>query len=222
MLPSKLLARRRSAAAGGEAMNQQAWLHAAREVLRPLFPRDCHAAIDGTQVLCSFASERGMAPVHPRQSQSWSRKSPDGHGHLALISPCLDNPVDVLCALAHELCHICSGDLVNHNARFRQFAERVGLRKPLTIPKPSDQLARCARTLVDKIGNYPHQALERDADSASKRKPSHLHLACPRCDVAGWFTPHDLRFGRPFCANRHRMKRVAARRRSPARPVTKT
>jgi len=95
-----------SRSAGGGAavkgdVNREQWLAAAVELLTALFPRRYAAVLADVHALCSFPSKGGLAPVHPKHSQSWSQRSPDGRGYLIMISPCLSDPVEVIASLVH-------------------------------------------------------------------------------------------------------------------------
>ena len=79
--------------------HREAWLHAAADQLRAMFAQKGYV-VPTCQVSCGFAST-GVRSGHI--GQCWSRRSSRDGINQIFISPALEDPVEVLDTLVHEL-----------------------------------------------------------------------------------------------------------------------
>lgn len=113
--------------------------------------------------------------------QCWPHSaSADGNGHI-FISPVLDNPVDVLAVLLHELGHDIVGCEHGHKKPFATFCRAVGLNKPWTATTPNESLVPVLRELAENtLGPYPHPKLT-TIGGTKKQTTRMLKYECPGC-----------------------------------------
>ena len=84
-------------------MTREEWLTQAVEELRPVFD-DLHPLPQKIRVTCGFPSARSTA-LKKRIGEHWSPKASEDQTHEILISPVLDDAVEVFAVLVHELGH---------------------------------------------------------------------------------------------------------------------
>jgi hypothetical protein len=96
-------------------------------------------------------------------AQCWSRiQSKDSVNHI-FISPEIDDTMEVLRALGHELIHAAldsdEGIMDGHTKRFAEIATRLAFNGPMTETPASIELQADLITVADALGEYPHGAL---------------------------------------------------------------
>ncbi len=106
---------------------REAWLEAAVRQLTPIFANAGYA-IPHCRVLCGFASS-GVRSGHV--GQCWStRSSKDGMNQI-FISPALEDPIEVLDTLVHELVHAVDDCQHKHGKEFKNMAMKSGMVCPM-------------------------------------------------------------------------------------------
>jgi hypothetical protein len=136
------------------------------------------------RVACGFTYGKGR-----RIGECW-RKEQSGDGTFEIIvHNKLDNPVEVLAVIVHEIGHTFMEQGTGHKAPFRRWAVTMGLAGPMTATTPGDELALWLKELAATLGTYPHAALDsarRIREGGPKRQTNRwLKYTCdvPGC---GW------------------------------------
>jgi hypothetical protein len=93
------------------------------------------------------------------------------------ISPFVDDAIEVLSILTHEMLHAAVGTVNKHGPVFKQAARTVGLVGPATATQPSDALRQTLVELYAGLGTYPHAAL--DEALIPKQSTRYLKYVCP-------------------------------------------
>jgi hypothetical protein len=120
----------------------------------------------------------------------------DGRNHL-FISPALDDPVDVLGALVHELIHAADDCASGHRRFFARIARDIGLRGPMHATHPGEELLARLNELAAQLGPYPHGALKlEDLERQSTRL---IKATCEHCGYVVRVTRIWLAVGPPHC-----------------------
>jgi hypothetical protein len=104
--------------------------------------------------------------------QCWDpRVSSDGTTHI-FICPSLDDPLQILATLLHELIHACVGIQERHGGNFAKMARWVGLEGKLTATTVSEgtKLHKKLTTISERLGPYPHKAMQKNRSVAIKKK----------------------------------------------------
>ena len=84
--------------------NREEWLNAAVEELRPIFDSVNNPLPDAIRVTCGFPSSRARAN-NAFIGEHWSPAASNDNHHEILISPVVDDPLQVFATLVHELAH---------------------------------------------------------------------------------------------------------------------
>lgn len=166
---------------------RESWLAAAAVMLQhEVFPV---AGIDAAsweqrkyRVSCGFPiGYRGSRTGKVALGQAFDPSiSADGTMEV-FINPILDNPVDVIAVLAHELIHVEAGIACGHRGRFASIARSIGLVGPMTATIPGDELRGKLQRIVTDLGVYPHAKV--DPNARKKQGTRLLKLQCSDC---GW------------------------------------
>ena len=153
------------------------WLSNAIKSLEPRFSK-AGFAIPPVKVSCGFP-----ASSSPRTTlgQCWPR-SRSGHGvNEIFISPKLEDPVDVLDTLVHELAHAVDDCHSGHGVDFKSIAQCLGLEGPARSARAGEELRVHLMTLAAKLGPYPHRAIV-----FPPPKPSNAQRNKAKCKVCGY------------------------------------
>ncbi len=173
--------------------NREAWLYAATDKLRPLFTQQGYN-IPECRISCGFAST-GVRSGHI--GQCWSRRSSRDGINQIFISPALEDPVEVLDTLVHELVHAVDDCQHKHGKEFKKIALRLGLQGPMRSAGAGAQLKETLQGLASGLGPYPHGRL-----SVPAKAPARPPRPRARCEECGFEVPMLKKFlhiGPPMC-----------------------
>ena len=96
------------------------------------------------------------------------------------INPIIDQPVDALSVLVHELGHVWAGIACGHRGEFARVARGVGLEGPLTGTVAGAALTEKLEKIALDLGAYPHAKI--DPNSRKKQGTRLLKLHCGSCN----------------------------------------
>jgi len=162
--------------------------------------------LQGVRCSCSFAYRGGRSVIGQCFPGSMAA---DGVPQIK-ISPVIDDPVEVLAVLVHELIHACRPD-ARHGAVFREIALGVGLTGPMRSTTAGPALIRRLGAIASALGPYPHAAIDLDKGSRTVDEPRVadepppqigrlIKVACPECGYPARVTRVWLaRLGPPIC-----------------------
>ena len=166
---------------------------AATERLRPWFAALGYVVPD-CRVSCGFAST-GLRSGHI--GQCWSRAASDDGINQVFISPVLDDAVEVLDTLVHELVHAVDDCANKHGKPYRKIALKIGLQGPMRSASAGPELRARLAQLADELGPYPHAGLR-----VRRRPAPRTNRARARCEQCGYTVPMLRKFihmGPPLC-----------------------
>lgn len=180
---------------------REAWLLLAIDHLRPTFSAIARQLPIGTRVSVGhpLGSRRAIGQCFP------SRAAVDGR-HQVFISPRLDDPIEVLAVLIHELVHVVDDCRSGHRGQFSSIAKALGLVGPMTSTSASPQLEARLQRLAVRLGTYPHAALGIASGAKSKQTTRMVKVVCPDCGYLARTTRYwiDLK-GAPWCPEGRQM-----------------
>jgi len=154
---------------------REAWLQDGVRHLEPIFAKAGYV-IPPVRVSCGFP-----ASSSPRTTlgQCWPRDRSGGGVNEIFVSPKLDNPVELLDTLLHELCHAVDDCHSGHGEDFKGICQSVGLIGPARMAHASEELQVRLMTIAQKLGPYPHHAIVFPPPRASNL--SRNKATCPQC-----------------------------------------
>lgn len=173
---------------------RELWLQNAVDLVSPIFKNKGYT-IPKVQVSCGFPST-GNKSKHV--GQCWGKSSTNDGTNQLFISPVLDEPVQVLDTLVHELVHAVDDCIHHHGPEFKKIATDVGLqglmREASAGPWLQEQLSSIAR----QLGKYPHSKINL-AHSSSKKTGPRPRAKCKKCGYEVTPLKKWLHMGPPLC-----------------------
>ena len=94
------------------------------------------------------------------------------------ITPALDDSLEILAALTHELIHFSDDCASGHKNFFAKTARAVGLEGKLTATKAGAKLEDRLADIIANIGNIPHSKIDLGL-AKQKQSTRMLKVACP-------------------------------------------
>ncbi len=157
--------------------------------------------LDGRRcrVSCDWPHKAAVARTARRVGECWyPEHSTDHASHNLFISPVLQNPVEVLETLAHELIHVAAGPNVGHKGAFVRIAKSIGFKAPWTSTPATPALIERLNGLLVNLGPYPHAAI--DKSRRKKQGTRLLKVVCGDCGYTIRTTRQWIDTGLPTCA----------------------
>ena len=169
-------------------MNRETWLNLMIDKAVPIFDKAGFKISDirkKLKVSCSMmigqrkSSKFGAIGQH--LPTEWNKEK----NHEMLISPTLENGVQVVAILIHEMTHAIQrhmyGNTVKaHGKEFRKIALAVGLQGKMTATTESPALKIIIENWINEIGKYPHDKINLNA--RKKQNVRNLKVECQSCE----------------------------------------
>jgi hypothetical protein len=135
------------------------------------------------KVTCGWPSRQATARKIRRIGECWDSTASADTQFEIFISPLIDDRIDVIAILLHEVIHATVGLAAGHRAPFSQAAKKLGLMSPWTQIHPSEELKVEIAGWLNDLGEYPHGKIDVAHGQSSDRKQSTrmLKLECGSC-----------------------------------------
>jgi len=173
--------------------HREAWLHAAAERLKLLFePLD--VKIPDVKISCGWSKRAGKNSI----GWCWHAETAADGVNQIYVSPELDDPVQVLGVLLHEMVHASDNGQSKHTGHFRRTALAVGLTGKMTATVPTPELAVTLTGMASGLGAYPHAKISPGL-RMMKQGTRMIKLSCPCCGYTVRTTAKWLDEGMPQC-----------------------
>ena len=138
---------------------REEYLMAGVKELSKLFKQAGYTVPKDVKVTMSLPTKNARPSKIQTIGQCFARSASDGGINEILITPLLNNSVDVLSVLTHELVHAIDDCQHGHQAPFKRIAEAVGLEGKMTATTAGIELTEKIKAIVKKLGRYPHKKL---------------------------------------------------------------
>ena len=173
---------------------RELWLQNAVDLVSPIFKNKGYT-IPKVQVSCGFPST-GNKSKHV--GQCWGKSSTNDGTNQLFISPVLDEPVQVLDTLVHELVHAIDDCMHHHGPEFKKIATDVGLQGLMREASAGPWLLEQLTTISRQLGKYPHSKINL-AHSSSKKTGPRPRAKCKKCGYEVTPLKKWLHMGPPLC-----------------------
>lgn len=174
---------------------REGWLLAATDAVRPMFEA---VGVTLPEVRVSVGWPGGAGKKNNVIGQCWSKASAKDKIANVFISPVLDDSVDVLATLVHELIHAADDCQSGHKGPFRKYALALGLTGKMTATVAGPELAATLREIAADLGKYPHGAMRTSAQPKGKGRM--VKASCGDCGYIAYTTRKWLDdLGAPIC-----------------------
>lgn len=121
---------------------------------------------------------------------------PSQDSHHMFVSATLEDPVQVLATLLHEMIHLAVGTEHGHKKPFATPARAVGLEGKLTATVPGEELSEYLKKLDEELAGYPHRPLIRKTKSVKRTGRVKL-VSTEEPGYSLYITPALLEMGYP-------------------------
>jgi len=135
------------------AATREQWLNRGVKRLRPLFIKAGHPLPPKIRVSIGF----GISRRH--LGEAWSKDASTGKCFETFIRPDVDNPVEILDTMAHEMVHHATPG-AKHGPVFVQVCNKVGLTEGKARQRHAgSELLKTLEKIATDLGPFPHSAL---------------------------------------------------------------
>jgi hypothetical protein len=177
------------------AATREAWLLSAAEKIAPMLEQAGGANIVRKVAEGKISISVGFPSktIRKRIGECWSAVASENGGtnHL-FISPLLDDTIEVLGVVVHELIHADDDCESKHNGHFRKVALAVGLTGKMTSTEVGEDLQPLLKDLAEELGPYPHVKLKLGAQK--KQTTRMLKAICDDSECPyGEESPYTIR-----------------------------
>ena len=175
-------------------ITRELWLQNAADLVSPIFKNKGYT-IPKIQVSCGFPST-GNKSKHV--GQCWGRSSTNDGTNQLFISPVLDESIQVLDTLVHELVHAVDDCMHHHGPEFKKIATDVGLQGLMREASAGPWLLEQLTAISRQLGKYPHSKINL-AHSSSKKTGPRPRAKCKKCGYEVTPLKKWLHMGPPLC-----------------------
>lgn len=179
---------------------RESWLTAAAQGLLPWFEEAGSPVKSPIRLAMGFPSSRALSLKKRTIGQCWDiLASKDGTAEI-LISPVLDDAIEILGVVAHELGHAALGTKVGHRRPFARLMIALNLEGKATSTYPGETFKDRAAALLEDLGPLPHSRL--DPAMRPVKKDGIRQMKC-ECDTCGYIARTTKKWikaaGTPMC-----------------------
>lgn len=170
---------------------REAWLTEAASILMDgvILPAAGMDAPPAFRITTGFPKHtRGRRVI----AQCFVREASTDGVNEVFVSPELDNPMDILPTLVHELIHAADNCASGHRGFFARVAQAVGLEGPMTATVAGPALQAQLQALCNALGAYPHSRMDIDKFHV-KQTVRQLKVSCNRCGFLARSSASQLR-----------------------------
>ena len=176
--------------AGGDGEQLQLVLPVGGQILGLAVPAD-------VRVAAGWPSRGGTSTKRRTLGECWRPEASEDGVSQIFLNPVLDDEVEILGVLVHELVHAVTPG-AGHKGAFIDVAKKVGLKRPWTSTTADESLETWLCKIADTLGDYPHSKLtpqvERKVQTTRMRK-----LTADCCGYTVRTTQKWIEEGLPSC-----------------------
>ena len=175
-------------------VNREGWLEAAVTEVSALFDFE----LPPVRVAAGWPSRGGTSLKKRVLGECWKPGVAEDGVSQIFLNPMMDDPIQILGTLTHELIHAWDKGEHGHRGAFVQAAKEVGLLKPWTSTSVGPDLLPLLQSISEKLGDYPHSKLTPSIQRAPQSTRM-LKLECPCCGYIARTTQKWVETGLPTC-----------------------
>ncbi len=179
---------------------REGWLDAATEALRPVFDEAMHPITAKVRVSMGFPSHRALSMKNRAVGECWSANASKDGTMEVFVSPVLDDPMEVLATLAHELTHTIAGTKVGHKGPFARIVRAIGLEGKPTHTVAGSVFKMRVSDILETLGPLPHGRITARNPDRPPQKTRQLKCECETCGyIARVAKKWIVESGAPMC-----------------------
>lgn len=178
-------------------VTREAWLQSLIETVTPWY-EDLDLTVPPVRISVGFTSKGARST---RIGECWHPDATSDGLPQIFVHPGTLDPVAVAGTVVHELIHAALGPGFKHGPAFKRPALALGLTGRMTATVPGPELIERLGPVLDRLGPYPHGALQALGVSSTgpKQGTRMLRVECPACGYLVRTTQKWLDLGTPTC-----------------------
>lgn len=102
--------------------------------------------------------------------QCWNTAQTKDGSAAIFLSPVVDEPIEVLSILVHELIHAIDDCVSGHRGAFVKMFRLVGMTGKATQSQAGEELLTTLAKIESSLGAFPHSGMKRDAAGGGTKK----------------------------------------------------
>lgn len=177
------------------SIERHAWLETAKGWCERAIVKAGYTVPANTRISIGFA---GRAPKKTLGFCFHAAASSDGAREV-FIGPHIQDPVEIVGVILHELIHASLPDGEGHGKNFGKAARALGLDGKLTATHPSDDLRAAIETKFLRANPYPAGTIDLGLSGLKKQTTRLLKVQCKECGYTVRTTARWLAEGVPSC-----------------------
>ncbi len=171
-------------------MNREQYLETAVDELTDYISK-ANYTVPSIKVSTGWPSSKAFSSKSRALGECWHHETLKQDASHIFISPYLSDSVEVLATLIHEIGHAILPAEAKHKAPFKRYMTAVDLVGKPTATSPGDILKSFLDLLINRIGTYPHDSIDKVAKD--KKQTTRLRLwVCAGCDTKLRVAKDDL------------------------------
>jgi hypothetical protein len=178
---------------------REAWLRAGADVMTPWFDEAGKPLTAPIRLSIGFPSARGLSTKNRAIGECWAVTSSKDKTAEIFISPLLDDPLEVLAVVLHEMAHAVLGPKVGHRKPFAKLVKTLGLDGKATATTPGLLFMDRIKPVLADLGPLPHHRLTPMSGNLKKQTTRMLKCACDDCGYTIRISKKWLEVGPPIC-----------------------
>ena len=181
-------------------MTREEWLNKALLEIIPIFEGKGISWPNTLKIRasCGFPSSNALSRRSRTIGQCHKTEWSGDKTNEIFISPVIDNPLEAIATLTHEMVHVLDDCKSGHKGAFRRTMKLVGLEGKPTHTHAGEELTVRLNTILEGLGAYPHHALNPVARE-KKQTTRLLKAMCSGCGYIIRVTPIWADTGLPVC-----------------------
>lgn len=180
-------------------MNRETWLENAVGHLSRILHAAAAIEVPTVRVAAGWPSRGGTSLKKRVLGECWKPSvAKDGISQI-FLNPMMDDPIQVLGTLTHELIHAWDKGEHGHRGPFVEVAKAVGLTKPWTATSVGPDLKPLLLEVSETLGEYPHSPLNPTMVEKKTQTTRMIKLICEDCNYTVRTTQKWIDEGLPSC-----------------------
>lgn len=180
-------------------MYREEWLHRAAIIADEHLFKQHNYKVPRVRYGVAPLNESKRGAKHTTLGVCYNAKLSDDHTYEVWIDASVDDARTAFATMVHEIVHAVDELKNGHRAPFKKIAERVGLTGNMTATTMTDETWRDIKPLVDRLGPYPHAALN-TRKPAKKQSTRQKKFYCPVTQYKVYMSRGQYHeYGSPIC-----------------------
>jgi predicted SprT family Zn-dependent metalloprotease len=190
-----------TASGSNGAAAREVWLY---RVAEALYPKFAELNFPNRPTVRFGVGHPSTGSRGKRMGECYDSRASKDAVHEIIVSPKLDDSLEVAGVVAHELCHAYlqsafPEENCGHGKKFKKLATALGLTGKMRSTVPGDTFKRFLQPVLGTVGEYPHGAL---GSAMAIRKVQSTRLKkvyCSSCEYTMRVTQKWLETAIPSC-----------------------